>query len=1159
MLGFGFKKTKVLASAEKNVKQGRLSNAVSDYERIAQEDPSDLNVLNTIGDLSVRLGNVEKATVYFKRVGDAYAAEGYTVKAIAVYKKLTKHNPNAQDAVRRLAELYTQQGMNNDARAQYMTVAEGLLRNDDKAGAAEILLKILELDPNHPPTQARLAQVYVQLGKKAEARDVFFRSAQAQRARGGLEACDAALNQVLELSPGFAPALLLRGETRLEAGDAPGAVQALESLPEIDSRPEGLQILLRAHLKLGHLTEAEPLARKLLSVFNEVSGVTLYIEALVAAGDFESALGFYQEHALTLLTANTPAVLQTLHTLIAPLKTNAHALAVLCELFEKAGDTPHAAEVTESLAHLSAQQGALPKARDLYKKLVDLEPENPLHLQNYRQVLTRLGEQPAIRERGWQEGRQARVSEELENSAPALEQNYTPELSVAIKDALTDSELFASYNLPARAIQPLEAILSRAPRHVKLNQRLASLYLRTGRLEETAQRCRVLSSVFAEAGLPAEARPYAELAEKYGGRGDQAPSAESTPALPFQHPETGSGATSLEEAARVAPPQGNFPEPMGRTTAAVEPVLPVTARMVPEPSAPLPAPPSASPQQDPAAAEASDTLAHEIDLSEEWERVLAAGHVPDEPGSPSPSALASQGAQDEKITETAGLPPATQDRRLVWTSDAPHDVPSRPDVESSGSGPGGAEEPGRAEAGASVGRAAEKPGTPSLAPIMDPALADIIEEARFYLEEARFYLSQSMVEEARMALARAEALSPAAPQIAQLRAQLATLPATDPQEAQIEILTELQPSELPADAEPDPSAAAPISSLANPEPASTPAGPEAHLEPALVTNLGQAQDAGVTAPPPGVPESVVSQDADIATGTSRQPEVHPAPLQRTAESSAGRPLAAGLDTAPTLPARDALRELVSELEASLPEDFAAPPGTAASIPQETGLTAVKPQAAGVTPEAGKVIPPAAMPPEARAPSFQIFPTDAPGTGVPETPVDGGHEFSATEPLNAAELVPNEIRDESAGLNGLFKEFKRDLESGSAESDDPETHYNLGVAFKEMGLLDEAIGEFQKVCKAIEGGVAFPQAIQVYTWLADCFVRKGLPEAGIHWYQKALEVPGLDGEGILAVHYELALAYEAAGDLPAARRHFMHVLSRNIDYRDVAQRIKSVKS
>jgi tetratricopeptide (TPR) repeat protein len=112
----------------------------------------------------------------------------------------------------------------------------------------------------------------------------------------------------------------------------------------------------------------------------------------------------------------------------------------------------------------------------------------------------------------------------------------------------------------------------------------------------------------------------------------------------------------------------------------------------------------------------------------------------------------------------------------------------------------------------------------------------------------------------------------------------------------------------------------------------------------------------------------------------------------------------------------------------------------------------------------------------------------------------------------------------------------------------------------MGLLDEAIGEFQKVCKAIEQQHSdFPQVIQVYTWLADCFLQSGVPEAAIHWYERTLQIPNLGEERALAVHYELARAHEAAGDLVAARRHFMHVLSRNIDYRDVAERIKALKS
>jgi tetratricopeptide (TPR) repeat protein len=116
-----------------------------------------------------------------------------------------------------------------------------------------------------------------------------------------------------------------------------------------------------------------------------------------------------------------------------------------------------------------------------------------------------------------------------------------------------------------------------------------------------------------------------------------------------------------------------------------------------------------------------------------------------------------------------------------------------------------------------------------------------------------------------------------------------------------------------------------------------------------------------------------------------------------------------------------------------------------------------------------------------------------------------------------------------------------------------------VAFREMGLLDEAIGELQKVCQAVEHGHPFPQIMQTYTWLSQCFLDKGVPEAAIRWYEKALKLPNLDEDTVTALHYELASSYEIAGDRTAALHHFMEVYGNNIDYRDVAERIKSLKS
>ena len=74
--GFGFNKQKVLSAAEKFVQQGKLPNAISEYEKVLKADPKDLTVMNTVGDLHSRLGETDKAAECFKSVGDAYAAQG---------------------------------------------------------------------------------------------------------------------------------------------------------------------------------------------------------------------------------------------------------------------------------------------------------------------------------------------------------------------------------------------------------------------------------------------------------------------------------------------------------------------------------------------------------------------------------------------------------------------------------------------------------------------------------------------------------------------------------------------------------------------------------------------------------------------------------------------------------------------------------------------------------------------------------------------------------------------------------------------------------------------------------------------------------------------------------------------------------------------------
>ena len=301
----------------------------------------------------------------------------------------------------------------------------------------------------------------------------------------------------------------------------------------------------------------------------------------------------------------------------------------------------------------------------------------------------------------------------------------------------------------------------------------------------------------------------------------------------------------------------------------------------------------------------------------------------------------------------------------------------------------------------------------------------------------------------------------------------------------------------------------------------------------LAAGLGLA--AAAAAQPQGTVAEFAIDVVPEPTVEAPPPPPHPAPKPVAApplpkpvpvvEASKPAPVAAAAAAAPAKPAppkpekkKDALADFVLELDESLGEDFA---------------VAATPPAAKPAPAASR--PSASASTAAKAAASAPAPTAAP----------------APAPISAA--------DASATLSDMFAEFKEDVEEGADQAEDPDTHYNLGVAFKEMGLLDEAIGELQKVCHAIEKGHPFSQVMQAYTWLAHCFLEKGAPEASVKWYEKALHVPSIDEESKMAVYYELGSAHEAAGNKKAALASFNEVYSNNIDYRDVAERIKALRS
>src|SRR5215472_9944536 len=577
---FGFNKQKVLASAEKYVQQGKLTNAISEYEKILKNDPKDLTVTNTVGDLYSRIGESDKATDCFKSVGDAYAGQGFTVKAIAMYKKICKLKPSLESLLK-LAELYTQQGLFNDARAQYLQVAEEFLKAGELDNAVRIFQKILEMDPENSQMRVKLAEVYVRLGKKNEAWQIFSAAAETLRNRGSRSGAEEILQRMLTLDPGNSYALLLRGRNALEAGDAGAAIPFFEKVADIDNHPDGLRDLLKVYLQTGRVSDAGALAEKLLTAHNDVESMFSYIHALVQSGSHEIALEVIDQDSDRLLADNSAKVLEILRAVIGHVSGNVPALEKLLQLFHQAGDQSHINEVNELLAHACVQSGDLSKARDLYQTLAEQEPQNPMHMQNCQQVVGMMGGSTGSKLLTVEEG--IVLVEELETTAPPVDQAYSPEVAAALRAALTDTELFISYNMPDKALGPLMAVLPIAPNDVRLNQRLAALHTRAERFADAAVCCRTLQAAYAEAGLTEEASRYGDLAQRCEERTASAPARFSSPA----------------DSEALLPPWPAAPNPEGLHAVETAAEMPV--------------------QADSEFEVANDEGASEIDLSAEWD------------------------------------------------------------------------------------------------------------------------------------------------------------------------------------------------------------------------------------------------------------------------------------------------------------------------------------------------------------------------------------------------------------------------------------------------------------------------------------------------------------------------------------------------------------
>ena len=948
-----YSKSKFVEAAQKLLNQGKVPQAIAEYQHILKYEPKDQVTLMTIGELYIRQGETYQAIDYFERLAQIFVGDGFLTKAIAVYKRIAKLAPEEIRPLEKLADLYVQQGVMSEARPLFVQLAELHLKNNKQTEAINLLKKLLLAEPDNLRIQIRLADLYTAMGQTNDAIEAYVAAAQRALARGDQAECEKLADRALKLDPKNSAAITVKARIHTSQGKHAEAAKTLETMTDLHKGGEQTELLLDLYLKESDWEQANELALKVFDADEKnFAPAQKVVEAMLAAEEGEKAFALLQRIQPAMTAASEQEALgRIMADLSVELPGRIEILEWLVEFYERTNDS---FRLPDALAHLGeafAKAKDYERAKDAFQKLVERQPESESAKRQLNQVLRKLGQDvepepvPA-----------AAVEEEPEESlavnltkAPAAklptadveaiahevrakpaggtaEAGLTEDTKEFINQSLTDVDLFASYGLTQKAIGLLEAILKRAPRHAPTLEKLLDFALGAGDDRRTAELAAQLEQIHSESGDQNSADRFSELRRRF---------------------QRAAGLTDAEVSASVTPAEPPAPPP--------------PAPAVPEPVEELEVPEVAAAEAEPEAQEA----VHEVDLSDEWASMLQ---------------------------ESAPQPPAKK--------------------------PAASKTP-----------AARSSSTSDVAEFDVPVEEPVSEASDPFAEE------------------------PPPPEPPKPAPKVREVPAAK------------APKEKPKKPEPE---------------------PPAEKEYELVLDAEETEEA---APPP-VPKRP----------TKPAPRREPEPVAQNAAKPA----------ADTDSGDQFLADLAKEIDEIGLGEFAAPPEPP------------KPASRSAAPAAGRN-------------SSKPVPVSKPKPPVPPQP--------------AADAGP---------LKEVFDEFRAELGEMGAEDEDLETHYNLGIAFREMGLLEEAISEFQKVAKATERGRAFRYTMQCCTFLGLCFMDKGQPGVAAIWYERALHTPDLDPESALALRYDLGVAQESAGEPSAALKSFSQVYAMNIDYRDVGERIAALQ-
>ncbi len=385
-----FDKEKTLRAAEKYLEMGKIPAAVKEYCQLVEHDPDDFTTLNILGDLYVRVGNPGAAVTCFRRIADHYRNQEFALKAIAMFKKIDRLQPNDLEIANSLADLYAQQDLVVEARSHYLVVADAHAKSGDMQAGLEVLRKIADLDPQNTKVRIKLADGYLKEGMFREAAASFTEAGYTMLSHNSVDEALQLFSKAVEVAPRDYDALsgLLAAHTARGTADEAAEI-IVAAVTEHPDDVELLAMLANAYLEAEDTERAEETIRGLIDKDSSAYAGLLDVARQYLRQDKVShAVSVVQDVSERMLAErNDQHLLDVVNELLASDADNVQALRILVRIYWWQRDVDNLKASLEHMAEAAEAADLVKDERYALTQLTRLAPEEP----RYAERLSVLG------------------------------------------------------------------------------------------------------------------------------------------------------------------------------------------------------------------------------------------------------------------------------------------------------------------------------------------------------------------------------------------------------------------------------------------------------------------------------------------------------------------------------------------------------------------------------------------------------------------------------------------------------------------------------------------------------------------------------------------------------------------------------------------------